>query len=530
MGRSVRQLYRFTRGLRRLVRHPLTPAEARHAVAVERARRDERFGESLDRLVWPYPASPTRRLLEHAGLAAGDVRQLVAHHGLEGALAVLRDAGVYVSYEEYLGKQPARRGSATFDFSPPDFFNPVTEADFMGSTGGSRSSGTPVEMSFTYERRQAVLRSLQYQEFGLIGAPGAIWLPVFPSSAGFGAVLKAMAAGHRPERWFSQIANATPGVTRHKQQFNQLLPVLNAVARTAIPLPQRVPTSDPDPVVDWLVDALRRHGRAMISGYASSITAAARRASERGLDLTGVVAFPASEPVTSAKLETMRRAGMDPHALYAFVPEGAVAMSCRHLGDEVYHLWDHELAVVARSRTRDDGAEVGAYAFTSLSLEAPRVILNVENDDYGDLSYDDEPCSCTLGQLGIRTRLANIRGLSKVVAAGISVAGTTFDHLTESALPNGFGGGPGDYQFVESDRDGSTTVTLRIAPRVGPVDEVAVLDLVVRTLATDDNGVLATEVWRPSDALRVERLDPVQTRVGKTLSYERLAPRPAATR
>ena len=172
----------------------------------------------------PVLADALRWLLEHAGLAAGDVRQLVADRGLEGALGVLRDAGVYVSYEEYLGKQPARRGSATFDFSPPEFFNPVTEADFMGSTGGSRSSGTPVEMSFTYERRQAVLRSLQYQEFGLIGAPGAIWLPVFPSSAGFGAVLKAMA----------RVREAAPRDLLLLARLSALDPDLVAAARGAV--------------------------------------------------------------------------------------------------------------------------------------------------------------------------------------------------------------------------------------------------------------------------------------------------------
>lgn len=528
MARSLRHTYRFARGLRRLVRNPLSPAEARAAVTRERAQRIQRFQQSLDTLVWPHPSSPVRRLLVNAGLEAGDVSALVAAHDVEGALEVLRDAGVYVSYEEYLGKQAAQRGSATFHFSPRDFFNPAVKADFIATTGGSRSSGTPVELSFGYERRQAVLRAVQYQACGVSGAPGAIWLPVFPSSAGFGAVIKAMAAGHRPERWFSQIANATPGVTRHKQQFNQLLPVLNAVARTDVPLPEHVPTSNPDPVVDWLVDALRREGRAMISGYASSITAAARRATERGIDLTGVVTFPASEPVTTAKLDTMRQAGMTPYPMYAFVPEGAIGLGCPHLGDEVYHLWDHELAVVSRRRTRDDGAEVGAYCWTSLSLDAPRVLVNVENDDYGDVTYDEAPCGCLLGQVGVRTRLSHIRGLSKVVAAGITVAGSTFDELTEAILPQALGGGPGDYQFVESEQGGSTVVSLRVAPRVGPVDETAALQLVITTLATDDNGVLATEVWRPTGTLRIERRDPVQTRAGKTLSYERIAPRASA--
>jgi hypothetical protein len=526
MAPTVRQTYRFARGLRRLVRHPVRPEVARATVTAERAAREERFLRSLDVLVWPYGSSPARRLLDHAGMEPEDVARLVADEGLDGALAVLRDTGVYVSYEEYQGSRLALRGSATFEFAPSDFFNPATVADYLGSTGGSRGAGTTVELSFAYERRQAVLRSLGYQASGTLGAPSAIWLPVFPSAAGFGAVIKAMGGGNPPERWFSQIANRTAGVTAHKQQFNSLLPLLNTVARTHVPLPEHVPTSDPDPVVDWLADALRREGRATIAGYASSITAAARRATERGVDLTGSVAYPASEPVTTAKLDTMRAAGMATWPLYAFVPEGAIGMACPHLPPEEYHLWDHDLAVVPRRRERDDGVEVDAFCWTSLSIEAPRVLLNVENDDYGDVHTDDTRCTCLLGVIGVRTRLGGIRGLSKVVAAGISVPGEVFDRITDEALPARVGGGPGDFQFVEDEVDGGAVVSLRVSPDLGSVDEDLALDVVTAILGESDNGVLATEVWRPAGTLRVVRAAPLQTRAGKTLSYERMAARP----
>lgn len=522
MERSIRKTFDFVRGLRALVRRPLSVADVTEQVTRERAQREARFVRSLDDLVWPFADSPTRQLLVHAGFARDDVVALVQEHGLDKALGTLRDEGVYVAYEEYQGAVPARRGSATFHFSPAQFFNRTVKADYLGSTGGSRGAGTPVELSFGYERRQAALRVLGYAAYGLVGAPTAIWLPVFPSAAGFGAVIKSTAAGNTPERWFSQIPNATPGVARHKQQFNTLLPVVNAVARTRLPLPEHVPTSEPDPVVDWLVDALRRDGRASIAGYATSITAAARRATERGIDLTGVVAFPASEPVTTAKLDVMRRAGMTTASLYAFVPEGGIALACPALPDEAYHLWDHDLAVVTRRRTRDDGTEVDAYCWTSLSAEAPRVLVNVENDDYGELQLDDEPCGCLMGRVGVRTRLAHVRGLSKVVAAGISLSGAVFDELTDTLLPAKVGGGPGDYQFVEGEVDGATTVTLRIHPRVGAVDERATLEVVTGALAQNDNGVLATEVWRPSGTLRVAREAPAQTAAGKTLSYERI--------
>jgi hypothetical protein len=141
---------------------------------------------------------------------------------------------------------------------------------------------------------------------------------------------------------------------------------------------------------------------------------------------------------------------------------------------------------------------------------------------------DEAPCSCLLGATGVRTRLDGIRGLSKVVAAGISVPGEVFDRITDEALPAVVGGGPGDFQFVEGEVDGGAVVHLRIAPSLGHVDEARALEVVTSILRESDNGALATEVWRPAGTLRVVRDEPLQTRAGKTLSYERTGPAPGA--
>ncbi len=511
----------MARGLRRLVRHPVAVATAERTVAEEVRTRGERFLGMLDTLVWPYAAGPLHRLLTHAGVDAGAARELVAQHGLDGALEVLRDAGVYVSYEEYQGREEARRGSATFSFVPADFFNPVVTADYMASTGGTRGRGTPMELSFAWQQRQGAQRAIQYSMAEVAGAPTAVWLPVFPSAAGFGAVMKISAGGNRPERWFSQIPGRLEGVAGHKQAANRLLPALSLLTRTGLPSPEHVPSDEPERVVRWMREALDRAGRATLTGYASSITSAARWAVAHGVDLTGVVVYPASEPVTAGKLEAMRAAGLDPRPMYALVPEGTIGLACPACGDEEYHLWEQELAVTTRRRPRGDGTDVDAYCLTSLDRLAPRVLLNVENDDYGELRRD-VACDCALGRLGLGTRLAHIRGISKVVAAGVTLEGATFDEIAETALPALVGGGPGDYQFVEEDGATGTTLTLRIHPQVGPVDEGAALRAVQDALATTDNGLLAASVWVADGGLRVERRAPTLTKAGKLLSYERI--------
>jgi hypothetical protein len=499
----------------------VSAGEAERIVAEEVRTRGPRFLRMLDELVWPYPSSPARRLLDHAGVEAHDAARLVEDLGLDGALAALRDAGVYVAYEEYHGRREARRGSATFAFAPPHFFNPVVPADYMANTGGSRGAGTAMELSFAWQRRQGVQRAVQYAMAGVGGAPTAVWLPVFPSAAGFGAVMKITAGGNRPERWFSQIPGRLEGVAGHKQAANRLIPALSRFTRTGLPSPEHVAGDDPEPVVAWMRDALARAGRATLTGYASSITAAARWATERGIDLTGVVAYPASEPVTAGKLAAMRAAGIRPYPMYAIVPEGTLAMACDHCDDEEYHLWEQEVAVVTRRRPRGDGTEVDAFCLTSLATLAPRVLLNVENDDYGEVRRD-VPCGCELGQLGLRTRLAHIRGISKVVAAGVTIEGTAFDELAERELPARLGGGPGDYQFVERDDERGTSIVLRIHPRVGAVDDEAAVQAVREALSATDNGLLASAVWRPGGGLRVERAAPTATKAAKLLSYERI--------
>jgi hypothetical protein len=515
----ARRSWSTARGLRRLVRHPVPLEEAERQVADEVRTGGPRFLRMLDTLVWPHPASPTRRLLDHAGVEPGDAARLVTDHGLVGALEQLRDAGVYVSYEEYQGRQEVRRGSATFAFTPADFFNPVVPADFLSATGGTRSAGMPMELSFGWQRRQGVQRAIQYSMEGVAGAPTAVWMPVLPSLAGFGAVMKISAGGNRPERWFSQVPGRLEGVAGHKQAANALLPVLSAVTRTGLPSPEHVPVDEPAPVVEWMRDALDRGGRATVTAYASSLTAAARWAVEHGVDLSGLVAYPASEPVTAGKLEAMRASGMRPRPMYAFVPEGTIGLACGRCEDEEYHLWEQELAVVTRRRPRGDGTEVDAFCLTSLDTIAPRVLVNVENDDFGEVRRDVD-CDCRLGTLGLRTRLARIRGISKVVAAGVTIEGEAFDELAERVLPSCLGGGPGDYQFVEVDGPDGTSMSLRVHPRVGEIDVQAARTVVRDALAVSENGVLASSVW---GSMEVERQAPSLTKASKLLSYERIS-------
>ncbi|MGH8978642.1 MAG: hypothetical protein ACRDV7_11245, partial [Acidimicrobiia bacterium] len=117
--------------------------------------------------------------------------------------------------------------------------------------------------------------------------------------------------------------------------------------------------------------------------------------------------------------------------------------------------------------------------------------------------------------------ISAIRGISKVVAAGISLDGEVFDRIVETELPARVGGGAGDYQFVEREGTSGTTMSLRVNPEID-VNEEHLRDAIDAALRTSDNGVLAAAVWERNGGLRIERSTPLVTKAGKTLSFERI--------
>jgi hypothetical protein len=75
-----------------------------------------------------------------------------------------------------------------------------------------------------------------------------------------------------------------------------------------------------------------------------------------------------------------------------------------------------------------------------------------------------------------------------------------------------FGGGPTDYQFVESEIAGETVVRLLVRPEIGPLDDARVIDFVLDELRRrSPAGRMQTTIWRDSNMLRVERAQPYLT-------------------
>jgi hypothetical protein len=155
--------------------------------------------------------------------------------------------------------------------------------------------------------------------------------------------------------------------------------------------------------------------------------------------------------------------------------------------------------------------------YTTLANSTPKLMLNVESDDYGEIGT--RPCGCALHRLGLDRQLHTIRSHEKLTSEGMNFLGHDLIRMVEEVLPSQFGGGPTDYQLVEDeDEDGLPVVQLIASPRLGPLPESAVTGAIVDYLNKVQGGGIYGERWRDARALRLVRKEPFTTSASKVLA------------
>jgi phenylacetate-coenzyme A ligase PaaK-like adenylate-forming protein len=240
-------------------------------------------------------------------------------------------------------------------------------------------------------------------------------------------------------------------------------------------------------------------------------------AREAHLDLEGVVFTTGGEPLTRAKADAIAETGARSIANYHMAEIGAIGRGCPRGDDpnDQHFLADH-LALIQWPRSV--GAfEVEAFLLTTLLPTAKRILLNVEIDDYGTVEPSD--CGCGLERYGFDLCLRRVRSFSKLTAEGVTLVGSEMEHILEAVLPKRFGGTPLDYQLVEEeDGSGLTRVVVVIHPRVGPIDEAAVVAAVLEGLHGASLGTaMGGGLLGAAGALLVRRVEPALTARGKLI-------------
>jgi len=151
-----------------------------------------------------------------------------------------------------------------------------------------------------------------------------------------------------------------------------------------------------------------------------------------------------------------------------------------------------------------------------LFLACPKIMLNVESGDYGELP--ERSCGCPLEALGFQQHLHTIRSYDKLTSEGMTFIGSDLIILIEEILPARFGGNPTDYQFVEEEDGGLPKVSILVSPRVGNVDETKLITTVLQTLRSSSNAnKMMADQWRKAQTLEVIRREPYATDSAKIL-------------
>ncbi|MDP9176524.1 MAG: hypothetical protein M3O61_02485 [Gemmatimonadota bacterium] len=522
LGSELVAFARFLGGLPRLVRRRMTLPEALVIVKKRLRSREANFITVLQRSVFANPTSPYRALLSMAGCTLGDVRELVSKEGLEGTLHRLRHSGVYVSFEEFKGVQPIVRGSLTIETTPADFDNPGAGRYYSTTTGGSTGTGRRVQLDL--EHMEALLpgRILVRHVHGVSGVPAATWSDL-PPGGGLKGMLLHAAAGEQATHWFC--AQPVTGRNGPPMRYRLATRAALRIARMAgakVSWPRYVPFDQAVVLAQWAADQVQRSGACTIQASVSRILRIAIAATTHNIDLTGTVLRGGGEPPTPAKVTKIVSTGAIFRSSYAFSEIGPVGSSCVHAtGPNDQHFMQDHLAMIQAARPVPGfSIEVPAFCFTSLLTSAPKLLLNVESDDYG--TVDTRPCGCEWETLGFPHHIRDIRSFRKLTGEGVTLVGSDIERILDDLLPAHFGGSALDYQFAEEeDERGFTRLTLRVAPTVVLGDEAEAVEFVLRCLERAGGAAaIAQSMWRQAGTLRIRREAPTMTRRGKVMPLD----------
>ncbi|MDQ5821659.1 MAG: hypothetical protein M3540_09475 [Actinomycetota bacterium] len=514
-------LGRLAGGFPRWLATPVRFEDSRRRVMEGVEQREESFLGVLERGVFAAPNSPYGRLIAHAGLEPEGVRSLVREGGLEGALEHLREAGVGLTLEEFRGLRPIVRPGLELAVRPSDFDNPLVRPLHLGGTGGSRGKARRVLFDLDHRGAQADQHALFLESFGLRGRPSAVWRPVPPGMAGVAGVLAGAKVGQPLERWFSQ----TPLTPRHGRADDYALTLLllglSRLAGRPLPTPEHVPVAQAVRVARWLEGHVRAGRPAFLVTTASSGVRICHAARDHGLDLAGSFFRLGGEPLTPAKARAIRAAGVEIAGNYSMTEIGRIGVACATPATvDDYHVALNKLAVIAGEGSP---GTVRPLLFTTLSPSTPKLLINVDAGDDGLL--EQRGCGCLLGELGLTLHVSRVSGREKFASDGVHFLGAELLELVDDVLPNRFGGGPTDYQLVETEVDALPAIQVIVSPRVGEVDPVAVIETVLDTLrnGAGHRGPMA-DVWRDADSVRVVRREPYETAQAKILPLHLVEP------
>lgn len=510
---------RLAWSLRKFLQNTITLEQSISVISDRLRNREKNFLSLVQKGIYQNPKSPYLKLLQIAGCEFGDIESLVSQCGIEATLQRLLSEGVYFSWEEFKGKKEVVRSEHHFQVRDTDFDNPFTPVYYQTQSSGSRSAGTRTAFDIDFMSETSHNWLLMLVANNCLDLPVGLWKPVFPAGSGMSSVLKQWKVGKPIDRWFSPVNEMQVQSSMMHRMATRYIIYSSRLWGARLARPEYVCLEEAVKVGQWMADAKKQFGGCCLICSPSSAVRLCQAAMENGLDIHGTLIIVSGEPLTMAKRRQIEAAGVLVTSRYTNSESHGIGAGCLEDGatDDV-HLFLDRLALIQHQRKVEHAdIYVDAFLVTTLLPSAPKIMLNVESDDYGVM--ESRGCGCFFGQLGFDTHIHDIRSFAKLTGSGMTIVGTDLVRILEEVLPGRYGGVASDYQLLEEeDSQGQTHLNLIISPTVGIVDESAIVASVLDELRRSAHcGKLAAGLWSQENAIQVKRVYPF-SRMGKVMT------------
>jgi hypothetical protein len=503
------------RRLPSFLRHTINPSKAHEIVRTRLQQREKDFLHLVRHAVFADPKNPYFQLLQAAGCQYSDLESLVLKEGVEQALKVLFQQGVYLTSSEFQGREPVVRGNSRFFVTSESLRNPLSKRHVPIRSSGSRSKGTPVVMDLAFLRDCAVDTTVYLDARENLDAPMAMWEA--PGGFALFRLLTLSCAKQPPEFWFSQLDIKDKSMDIRYRGSAALLRWTGFLAGAPLPRPEYVSLEDPQPIVRWMERCLQQDLRPHLFTFASSAVRLSRAACDAGVDLQGVQITMSGEPTTNSRLNSVRKSNADGLPAIGSAECGYIGYGClapEH-PDDIHLLTDLHAVIQPDKQVNSSGLRPESLLISSLRSTAPIVLINVSLGDMALLEHRN--CGCPLGNLGFDTHIQFIRSFEKLTSGGVALPDNEVVRILEDVLPHRFGGIPTDYQLLEDESEsGNPKLCLVIHPALGPMNEDLVRNEFFDALGSGEQGDrITSKIWRSAEYLIIERSVPRTTATGK---------------
>jgi hypothetical protein len=515
---SINRYWHFPWALRKFLKEPMTLEKSQLIIKNRLANRENNLLSIVQTNIYNNKTSPYLQLLKCAGCEYGDFEKLVLSDGIETALRNLYQKGVYLRVEEFKGKENVIRGSRTFAFKENDFDNPSITVHFEGRSGGSRSKGTRTVYDFSFLTQNTSVYSItRVDAYEALNIPVVIWMPILPG-IGPSKIMTYTKIGKPPVKWFSQTGK---GDSRSESTYRMATNYIIYTGRllgAKFVKPEYVSLENSLQVAQYMAATITRAGGCLLDTYTSSAVRVCQAARDKGIDLKGARFLVGGEPITEAKRKEIEAVGGKCYPNYAMMEAGIIGLGCANaISTDDVHLLEGSIALIQHPReVSHAGVELDAFLLTSLMAASPKILLNVENGDYGTI--EKRNCGCKFEKLGMNYHIQNIRSFEKLTAEGMTFIGTEFVKIIEEILPAKFGGSSTDYQMAEEeDKNGITHMSVIVSPDLGDIREEDIIQTILAEIRKPSGRWMASDIWAQAQTFKVKRIHPVATARGKLL-------------